>query len=175
MYRSTNKCDCNCIDNFVYLALTSFSSVAHSGTVHLVWWKYWLDPFAVFPIRNIPQTMVIHLNFWHPTKPLSITLKLWTHQIMVRIVSILGISVEFQWDCSGVIVTYNFLSLGILWKANFISPNGLPRNSNVTRLFGRSSLWMAFIRLPDKNLQWKLLKSVKMIWSGSWSDFIRFV
>ena len=61
-----------------------------------------------------------------------------------------------QYLCSNVIKlkTYNFLSLGILWSAsNLISLNGLPRNSNVIRFFGRSSLSIVFIRFPDKNLQ----------------------
>lgn len=58
--------------------------------------------------------------------------------------------------------TYNFLSLGILWRApNLISPNGLPRNSNTIKFFGRSSFFMLFIRFPDKNLWHKQkLKSI---------------
>lgn len=49
--------------------------------------------------------------------------------------------------------TYNFRNLGMLCSAsNLISPNGLPRNSNVIRFFGSSSLSMVFIRFPDRYL-----------------------
>lgn len=49
--------------------LTSFSSVTNSGKVCSVSRKYWLDPFAVFPMLSTLQMMVAHLNFWHPITP----------------------------------------------------------------------------------------------------------
>lgn len=49
--------------------------------------------------------------------------------------------------------TYNFLSRGIFWSASYLmSLNGLPLSSNVSRLFGKSSLVIVLILLPDKKL-----------------------
>lgn len=61
----------NCWIEINKIELTSFSSVTYSGRVCLVNGKHWLDPYEEFPMLCILRAMVVHLNSWHPIKPLN--------------------------------------------------------------------------------------------------------
>lgn len=158
--------------------LTSFLNAMNYDTMCSVLWLYLHDPFEVFPMLNNLRVMVFHLNFLHPTKPFGERNKIIIQKTVNDLANYCCAPFcMFMWHTKRIIKmkrflkfletekkivfvrkshlfgTYNFLSLGIPCSApNLISPNGLPRNSNIIKFFGSSSFCMVFIRFPDKNL-----------------------